>query len=286
MDNWTKRNILGIAASVGTSALLGKLPAYAAAQPSAAPTTALDVITLGSGQRVVFVHGSNSDGPTTWSHQWAMADRWQLEIVNRRGYGKSPPPAVRQDFEEDAKDIAALLGDGAHLVSHSYGAIGSLYAAALRPEAVRSLTVNEPPAFGYVKGDPQADALAARMEELRLEFPEPRAFYEAFIKNVVGPGASGSPLPDPLPPALERGVRMGMAARNPAEAKLPIEALKHTSFPKLVISGGHHPVFETICDKLSSELTAERAIIRGSGHNVPRTGAPFNDRLQMFLNKA
>jgi len=59
---------------------------------------------------------------------------------------------VRQDFEEDARDIAALLGDGAHLVGHSYGAVGALYAAALRPEAVHSLTVNEPPAFGAGRG--------------------------------------------------------------------------------------------------------------------------------------
>ena len=44
--------------------------------------------------------------------------RWRLEVLNRRGYGKSPPPEVRSDFEEDARDIAALLGDDAHLVGH------------------------------------------------------------------------------------------------------------------------------------------------------------------------
>ena len=50
-------------------------------------------------------------------------------------------PGLPSDFEEDARDIAALLCDGAHLVGHSYCAIGALYAAALRPQAVRSLMV-------------------------------------------------------------------------------------------------------------------------------------------------
>jgi len=38
------------------------------------------------------------------------------------------PKGVRVAYplEEDAQDIAAFLGDGAHLVGHSYGAIGAL----------------------------------------------------------------------------------------------------------------------------------------------------------------
>jgi hypothetical protein len=39
-----------------------------------------------------------------------------VQVPHRRGYGNSPPPATHSDFEEDARDIAALLGDGAHLV--------------------------------------------------------------------------------------------------------------------------------------------------------------------------
>ena len=41
--------------------------------------------------------------PLTWSEQKPLAERFRLEVVNRRGYGKSPPPAVRQDFDEDAQ---------------------------------------------------------------------------------------------------------------------------------------------------------------------------------------
>jgi pimeloyl-ACP methyl ester carboxylesterase len=193
---------------------------------------------------------------------------------------------VRSDFEDDARDIAALLGDGAHLVGHSYGAIGALYAAALRPEAVRSLVVNEPPAFRLLKGDPAADAIVAAQSALKRDV-EPRAFLEAFVKTITAPGAlPAPPPPDPLPPPLEQGVRATMMARPQGEAEIPLEELKRTSFPKLVTSGGHHPVFEAICDVLHRELKSARATIRGAGHNVQFTGAPFNECLEAFLKTA
>lgn len=251
-----------------------------------AQTTTIEVLVWGSGARVVLVHGSVFNGPLTWKEQRALGEHWRLEVVNRRGYGNSPPPTVRSDFEEDARDIVTLLGDGAHLVGHSYGAIAALYAAALRPQAVRSLAVNEPPAYRLLKGDAEADSIVVAQEALRRDV-EPRAFLEAFSKTITAPGAPPRPpLPDPLPPALEQGVRATMMARPQGEAEIPLDALRRTSFPKLVTSGGHHPVFEKICDKLHGELKTERATIRGAGHNVQFTGGPFNDRLEAFLKSA
>ena len=91
-----------------------------------AQSASLEVVVWGFGPRVVLVHGAIFNGPLMWKEQRPLGERWRLEIPNRRGYGKSPPPEVRSDFEEDARDIAALLGDDAHLVGHSYGAIGAL----------------------------------------------------------------------------------------------------------------------------------------------------------------
>jgi len=272
---FARRHFLHLAAS---AVIVSAVPRIARAQ-----ATSLEVLDWGSGERVVLVHGSVFNGPLTWGQQRPLAERWRLEVLNRRGYGSSPPPAVRSDFEEDARDIAASLGEGAHLVGHSYGAIGALYAAALRPQAVRSLVVNEPPAFRLLKGDTAADAIVEAQAALRRDV-EPRAFVEAFLKTITAPGAPPPrPLPDPLPPALEQGARTAMLARPQGDAEIPLDALRRTSFPKLVTSGGHHPVFEGICDKLQRELNTERAIIRGAGHNVPSTGAPFNERLEAFL---
>ena len=289
MGHFTRRRFLvWTSGSAGSLALFGGGAVPAAAQPAedGMPATPLEVLVWGSGPRVVLVHGSVSNGPLTWKEQRPLAEHWRLEVLNRRGYGNSPSPAVRSDFEEDARDIAALLGNGAHLVGHSYGAIGALLAAALRPQAVRSLVINEPPAFRLLKGDAAADAIVAAQAALRRDVG-PRAFLEAFIKTITAPGAPPPTIPlDPLPPALEQGVRTTMMARPQGEAEIPLDTLRRTSFPKLVTSGGHHPVFEAICDIIHRELKTERAVIRGAGHNVPFTGAPFNDRLEAFLTSA
>jgi hypothetical protein len=134
-----------------------------------------------------------------------------------------------------------------------------------------------------LKGDAAADGIVAAQAALKRGV-EPRAFVDAFLATISAPGAPPRPpFPDPLPATLEKGIRTTMMARPQGEAEIPVDALRETSFRKLVTSGGHHPVFEGIRDKLHRELKAERAIIRGAGHNVPFTGAPFNERLEAFL---
>ena len=92
--------------------------------------------------------------------------------------------------------------------------------------------------------------------------------------------------PSPLPPELERGARVLLVERGPWEAQIPLDELAAAPFPKLVVSGGHHPAFDAVCDVLEQRLGAERAVIAGAGHSVPRTGAPFNERLEDFLRRA
>src|SRR4051794_20505888 len=104
---------------------------------------ALDVTNLGSGPRVVLVHGSVVGADVTWRHQHALAERYTLVLAQRPGFGASPP-LERGDFEAEAPLFAELLEGGAHMVGHSYGAVIALHAAALRPNAVLSLTISEP----------------------------------------------------------------------------------------------------------------------------------------------
>ena len=101
--------------------------------------------------RIVFVHGSVMGGRPTWSGQRALGDRFELEILERPGFPPNPP-VDHVDFEEHAVLVADAVGDGAHLVGHSYGGVIALLAAALVPDAVRSLTVIEPPATRVARG--------------------------------------------------------------------------------------------------------------------------------------
>lgn len=241
----------------------------------------LFVRALGAGAPVVLVHGSVFDGARTWQRQLELAERFRLLVPDRRGYGASPA-AAREDFAVDAIDIAELLGRGAHLVGHGYGGVIALLAAAKRPEAVRSLTVIEPPAFAVARGDPAVESLLGivRHAAEASAGASPEVLLAAFMTSVWGDRMQS---PGPLTPALRRGVQMLAHQRLADEAVIPLAALSRASFPKLVVSGAHSAALDAICDVLERRLSAERAVIPGRGHAVQATGAPFNERLASFI---
>jgi pimeloyl-ACP methyl ester carboxylesterase len=234
------------------------------------------------GPQVLLVHGGGMGGEMTWREQRPLAERWSLIVIHRRGYFPNPP-IDREDFEVDADDVADLLGDGAHLVGHSHGGTASLLAAAKRPEAVRSLTLIEPPAFALAAGDPEVRLF---LERIRVCRERSGGDAEVFLRGFLEVLGSSAQIPHPLPAALAQNAELLLKIRNPGEAVIPYEELRRSPFPKLVVSGAHSAVFTRICDELAVRLDAERAIMPGAGHNVQRTGAPFNRRLEAFLDAA
>jgi pimeloyl-ACP methyl ester carboxylesterase len=243
----------------------------------------LDIETLGEGPSILFVHGDVVGAASTWRDQRTLAERWRLILPNRPGFGVSPP-LKRNDFEVEAPMFAELLGDGAHLVGHSYGAVIALLAAAARPEAVRSLTVSEPGALRLAEGTPVVDEMIANGERL---FREGTAIpNETFLRLFRSGAGSARTTPDELPEDLMRGVELLKAERPSWEADIPLDRLASAGFPVLVISGDHSPAFEAVCDSVADALSAERAVIPGRGHTLPSTGAPYNERLEAFLNAA
>ena len=228
--------------------------------------------------RAVLVHGSVGNGPATFSALGPLEERFDVVVPNRGGY---PPGPVleRIDFEEQAVELAPLLEDGAHLVGHSYGGVISLLIAARYPKRVRSLTVSEPPAFGVARGNPDVEQLVAGLNEFFAAGPyEPSEYLRGFLVSV----GSELRLPEPLPPALEQGARAAMVERPPWEAEIPLDELAAAPFPKLVISGGHHAAFDAVCDVLEERLRAERAVLPGAGHSVPRAPG-YAERLLEFF---
>jgi hypothetical protein len=76
-----------------------------------------------------------------------------------------------------------------------------------------------------------------------------------------------------------------MAERGPWEAEIPFAELAAAPFPKLVFSGAHSEAFDTVCDVLDQRLGAERAVLPGARHSIPRAPG-FNERLEDFLRRA
>ena len=265
----------------------------------------LHVTTLGAGQPVVFVHGSFVRGGASWYAQRALADGYRLHFVDRRGFGGSPEAPGGEDFDRDAGDIAELLGDGSHLVGSSYGAVVSLLAAGLRPDAVRSLTVIEPPAFSYAPDSPEATAMRQRVAAVMAvaDRLEPEAFYPAFLSamgydlETLGLTAWEQVCTGPRAPSV-REMRTSMFQRPPWDAALPLDTIAGAPFPRLVVAGGWDTAtpatrastgaaLQAVCDVIARRIGAEQAVIAGALH-APQSARPaaFNARLRTFLAAA
>jgi pimeloyl-ACP methyl ester carboxylesterase len=239
----------------------------------------LFVDSWGMGTRVVLVHGSLATGAEEWQAQRPLADEgFRLLVVDRRGYGQSPP-AEGEDFVRDGDDIAELMEDGAHLVGHSYGGLGVMFAAARRPDATLSLTLLEPGAFTLGQHHPAARALLDDVRRLWDRDLPDEDWVVRFLK-LVGSDPDAQPpgllaAAVPLVPVLRHG-------RHFWEAELPLADLASARFPKLVVSGGHSAGFDAICDDLSERIGASRAEFKGAGHEVQFTGRPLNEALRVL----
>jgi pimeloyl-ACP methyl ester carboxylesterase len=242
----------------------------------------LFVESWGSGVPVVLVHGSLATGADEWQAQRPLADEgFRLLVPDRRGYARSPA-APGEDFLADAEDIAELMGNGAHLVGHSYGGLGVLCAAARRPEATLSLTLLEPGTFSLGQRDPAARTLVAEVRRLWDEDLPDEDWVVRFLQ-LVGSGDALSPelleAAVPLVPVFRRG-------RPIWEPDLPLVALASAAFPKLVVSGGHSAGFDAICDELAERIGALRMVIEGAGHEIQFTGGPLNEALRTLWRAA
>jgi pimeloyl-ACP methyl ester carboxylesterase len=241
--------------------------------------SAITVIREGQGPELLLVHGGASPA-TTWSALAPLSERWTLAFVHRRGY--PPSPEGRNDFDVDAADLAPSLDRRPHLIAHSYGVLGALIAAALRPADVRSLTLIEPPLYHLVPDDPEVEHLARLGDEvLSKGLDADPAMLREFLRLAGAPNVDAGPLPDDV----TRGVRRAHGGRSPREARPCLSVLRAAKVPALVASGGHAAAMERICDALAAEVRAERLVMRGGGHFVAAVPG-FADRLERFLISA
>ncbi|MCE4942468.1 alpha/beta fold hydrolase [Streptomyces noursei] len=230
--------------------------------------------------RALLVHGTMSWGTDCFAAQRPLAEAFRLELVDRRGFGDSPD-VERSDYALDAEDLGRLLGGGAHLVGHSYGAAAAMLAAAARPEAVQSLTLIEPSPLRTAAAHP---VVRAAVERIRAAYASAEGTGEVSPQEYLRQSteAYGMRLPEFTPRVL-RAVRTAMRERPVWDAQIPLAPLARARMPKTVVNGtwetAHAAYREFVGDALAAcgEYLAEMI---GARHvQVPGTDhMPHQDR--------
>ncbi|MFG1853133.1 alpha/beta fold hydrolase [Actinomadura geliboluensis] len=196
--------------------------------------------TGGTGPRALLIHGSTAwgDDPRLgYAAQRPLAGHgFRVLAVDRRGHGRSAGTGSAEyasDYRADAADVAGLMGDGAHLVGHSYGAVGVMLAAARRPEAVLSLALIEPGSYQAAADDPVVAAALRANREAIANVPA-----DVTAGDYLRAAADSAGMP-PLEPTPERLRAAGAALRERLcwEAPIPVAELAAAPWPKLVLSG-------------------------------------------------
>jgi pimeloyl-ACP methyl ester carboxylesterase len=150
----------------------------------------LDVLDQGSGDPVMFIHGSMGDECYPVLAEPAVADRFRLIHYHRRGWGDSElPPDSSLGYENEAADCQAVLQhldvERAHLVGQSGGASLVLEMALRYPDSVHTLAVSEPGLRSIMGSYPEFTAAAARAAVLYQSGDRTGALDTAF-REIIG----------------------------------------------------------------------------------------------------
>ena len=219
----------------------------------------------------MLVHGSVTNGADDLGRSAAARRSLSSSSSSNRPGFPPGPPVERVDFEMRRR-VGCERGSsrGDHLCGHSYGGVIALLAAA----RFRGRLADRDRAAGLVGRARRArvDAFARGAIELWREMA--RATPRPSSACSCGRWAPHSTLLPRSRRELEQGARTPDGrARAPGRPRSRSPSCVRLPFPKLVVSGAHHPAFDAICDVLERELDAERAVLPGAGHAVQRAPA-------------
>lgn len=241
-----------------------------------------------TGPRVVLVHGG-TQGTTSAGHrnfrdqQPLGAAGWQLLVPDRPGHGQSPDPGRPDDAAADGEWVAELLGDGAHLLGHSFGGLVALAATARRPEAVKSLTLIEPALLQIATSEPAVRKMAIGMVAAMV-LPWSNATRARKFMKILG-------IPQEFATTEAEMTAVGAslkAVKFPPRAVMEanLRTVRDAGIPFQIISGSASAGFQAT-GRVAAAKGGGAHLIAPSEHHFPQWGgAAFNTLLTDFWTRA
>lgn len=269
----------------------------------------------GSGEPVILVHGSVNDW-RTWRPQLdALSSRFRVIAYSRRyAWPNEPiPDGVDDQIMPHVDDLLALLRAldvaPAHLVGNSWGAFVCLLAAMREPDAVRSLTLEEPPLLPlFISTPPRVREL------LHVLVTRPRTGIALlkFMATVLGPSISAlkrgklddsvrifaqgvigkdayAALPDEFREQFRANAKTH-AAQFLGKGMPPLRAqdIARIRQPVLLLTGERSPaLFRRLIDRLAELLPhSSRVVIPNASHVMhAQNPAAVNDAVLRLLRR-
>ena len=255
----------------------------------------------GSGDPVVFVHGSTLDYRAWASQTEVLSERYETIAYSRRYAYPNEPQEDAEDFSValHAQDLAAFLDSlnlgPVHLVGHSFGAFVSLLVARDRPDLVRSLTLGEPPAYSLIASTEEGSDLLqdfqSTLASSGLAFADGDDIEgtRLFLTGVLGQAKYESLTEDYLSRVyVNLSEVKGTLRDRSALPPFTCEDAAKVRAPTLLLAGQEtRELFKRVQDSLAScILNNEQAEISGATHGLQIDNpTAFNETVLVFLAK-
>ncbi len=229
----------------------------------------------GNGPALLLLHATLSSSRQLRALADALAERFTVISVDRRGSGRSATdgPAVPIDVASHVRDLLAIMRNeglgAATMVGHSYGGCVALELAARHPGVVASVFVYEPPYGPLASSDAQVRLAQVARETLAADAQGDREGAAlAFMAGVSGAAAVAA-----LTPAAR--ARIGRAGQGAvADATLlgmNADGLAAIDAPVRIVTGGaSDPLYADIAEALVGRIDGASHIrLQGLDHMAP-----------------